>query len=83
MASGVFATARVTGQSLSIAVAGAVFAGLGGAEAASALPVTPALDPSRQVLETTFLRSFHAALGACAAFAALGAIAALLRGKEA
>jgi EmrB/QacA subfamily drug resistance transporter len=83
MASGVFATARVTGQSLSIAVAGAVFAGLGGAEAASALPVTPALDPSRQVLETTFLRGFHAALGACAAFAALGAIAALLRGKEA
>jgi EmrB/QacA subfamily drug resistance transporter len=82
MASGVFATARVTGQALSVAVAGAVFAGVGGAASGSALAVTPVLDASRRALEVAFLRGFHAALATCAAFAALGALAALLRGDE-
>jgi MFS family permease len=82
MASGVFATARVTGQALSVAVAGAVFAGVGGAAAASALAVTPVSNASRPALEAAFLHGFHAALATCAAFAALGALAALLRGDE-
>ena len=88
MASGVFATARITGQALSVAVAGAVFASAGGAAAGSALAAQDAhlavvVDSGRRALETaTFLRGFHAALGTCAAFAALGALIALLRGPE-
>jgi EmrB/QacA subfamily drug resistance transporter len=81
MASGVFATARITGQALSVAVAGAVFATLGGAAAGSAL-VASAGDAGRQALEADFLRAFHAAIATCAAFAALGAFAALVRGRE-
>ncbi|HMI48618.1 MAG TPA: MFS transporter [Gemmatimonadaceae bacterium] len=82
MAAGVFATARITGQALSIAVTGAVFATLGGAAAGSALAVMPAGDAGRPALEAVFLRAFHAALATCAAFAALGACAALVRGRE-
>jgi hypothetical protein len=82
MASGVFATTRITGQALSVAVAGAVFATLGGAAAASALAASAANDAGRAVLEATFLRAFHAALATCAGFAAIGALAALVRGRE-
>jgi EmrB/QacA subfamily drug resistance transporter len=80
MASGIFATARITGQALSVAIAGAVFAGLGGAAAGSTMAGTPVGDPARPALEAEFLRAFHAALGTCAAFSAVGALAALLRG---
>jgi predicted MFS family arabinose efflux permease len=87
MASGVFATARTTGQALSVAVAGAVFGSMGGAAAGSALLAQGAQgaaisDAGRLALEATFLRGFHAAFGACAAFAILGAFAALARGDE-
>ena len=83
MASGVFATTRITGQALSVAVAGAVFATLGGAAAGSALAAAAASDAGRPAMEATFLRAFHAAFATCAAFAALGALAALVRGREA
>ena len=82
MASGVFATARITGQALSVAVAGAVFATLGGAAAATALAGAPVGDAARPALEAVFLRAFHVAMATCAAFAALGALAALVRGRE-
>ena len=82
MASGVFATTRITGQALSVAVAGAVFATLGGAAAGSALADAAASDPGRAALEAAFLRAFHAALATCAGFAAVGALAALVRGRE-
>jgi outer membrane protein TolC len=82
MASGVFATTRITGQALSVAVAGAVFATLGGAAAGSELSVAAATDAGRPALEAVFLRAFHAALATCAAFAALGGVAALVRGRE-
>jgi EmrB/QacA subfamily drug resistance transporter len=88
MASGVFATARITGQALSVAIAGAVFASVGGAAAGTALTALGAHASAasyagqRAVEVTTFLRAFHAALGTCAAFAALGALAALMRGAE-
>jgi EmrB/QacA subfamily drug resistance transporter len=82
MASGVFATTRITGQALSVAIAGAVFATLGGAAAGSALAAMPASDAGRPALEAVFLRAFHAAFATCAAFAALGACAALVRGPE-
>ena len=76
------ATAGITGQALSVAVAGAVFATLGGAAAGSALAVAPAADAGRPALEATFLHAFHVAIATCAAFAALGAVAALVRGRE-
>jgi EmrB/QacA subfamily drug resistance transporter len=87
MASGVFATTRITGQAVSVAVAGAVFGSLGGAAAGSALlmhgaRVVAASGAGRAALEATFLRGFHTALATCAAFAALGALAALMRGDE-
>jgi EmrB/QacA subfamily drug resistance transporter len=88
MASGVFATTRITGQALSVAVAGAVFATFGGAAAGSALATqNPHLasvhHAGQQAAEVaTFLRGFHAALATCAAFAMLGAVVALLRRRE-
>ncbi len=85
-ASGLLATGRVIGQSLSVAVAGAVFAGLGGAAAGSIL----ALQQSSRTLsgekvnalQSTFVNSFHAALLVCAAFAAIGILTSLVRGDE-
>jgi MFS family permease len=82
MASGVFATTRITGQALSVAVAGAVFATLGGPAAGGALAAGGASDALRPAIETVFLHAFHAALATCAAFAALGALAALVRGRD-
>jgi EmrB/QacA subfamily drug resistance transporter len=86
MASGVFATARVTGQALSVAIAGAVFASFGGAAAGNALVAhganVVAGNAAGRVLDATFLSGFHAALGVCATFAALGALAALVRGSD-
>jgi EmrB/QacA subfamily drug resistance transporter len=87
MASGIFSTARITGQALSVAVAGAVFSGLGAAAAGSALLARSARvaspgDTGAQALEATFLHGFHGAFMACAAFAALGALVALMREGE-
>ena len=82
MASGVFATTRITGQALSVAVAGAVFATLGGPAAGVLLSVSQASDAGRPAIEAAFLHAFHAALATCAAFAALGALAALVRGGD-
>jgi EmrB/QacA subfamily drug resistance transporter len=85
-ASGLLATSRIAGQALSVAVAGAVFLGLGGSAGVGLLALKangahlggPVAGP----LESTFLHGFHAALTVCSAFAALGALAALVRGKE-
>src|SRR2546421_288944 len=84
-ASGVLATGRVIGQSMSVALVGTVFAALGGATAgtllsppqAQSLPLT-----SLTALQNTFVSSFHAALLVCAVFAALGIFTALARGNE-
>jgi EmrB/QacA subfamily drug resistance transporter len=84
-ASGLLATARVTGQALSVSVAGALFASLGGAAAGSALVAAAsshASVSSTAVLQTTFIRGFRVALLVCAAFAAAGALTALVRGRE-
>jgi MFS family permease len=85
-ASGLLATGRVIGQSMSVALVGTVFAALGGATAgallsspkAQSLPLT-----SISELQNTFVSSFQAALLVCAAFAALGIFTALARGDEA
>jgi MFS family permease len=87
-ASGLLATGRVAGQALSVALTGAVFASMGGAAAGSAL-IAQGVHSGRRanmtlagVLDATFLDALHAALMLCAAFAAAGALVALVRGKE-
>jgi EmrB/QacA subfamily drug resistance transporter len=85
-ASGILATSRIAGQALSVAVAGAVFLALGGSAGAAIIASRGngghlAL-AAAQSLDSSFLHGFHAALTVCSAFAALGALAALVRGKE-
>jgi EmrB/QacA subfamily drug resistance transporter len=84
-ASGLLATGRVIGQSMSVALTGTVFAALGGAAAGTllSLPQARSLPPaSISGLQNTFVSSFHAALLVCAACAALGIFTALARGDE-
>jgi EmrB/QacA subfamily drug resistance transporter len=82
-ASGFLATGRVVGQSVSVAIAGAIFAGFGGAAAGRALISNPALSPAGiSALQQTFATSFHAAFIACAAIAAFGVLTSLVRGNE-
>ncbi|HWE60180.1 MAG TPA: MFS transporter, partial [Chloroflexota bacterium] len=82
-ASGILSTARVIGQGLSVALAGAVFAGAGGAVAGSILGTHAPL-PASQVaaLQHTFVGGFQAALRVCALCAAVGILTALVRGSE-
>jgi len=84
VASGTLATSRVIGQCLSVAVAGAVFAGFGAAEAGSALATGRETLGVEQVgiLQQTFLKGLHAAFVVCAVFATAGVVTALSRGKE-
>ena len=83
-ASGLLATGRVVGQSLSIALVGTVFAGLGGAVAGNVLSLQAHHLSSARVinLQNMFVGSFHAALIVCAAFAAIGIFTALARGSK-
>jgi MFS family permease len=84
-ASGLLATGRVVGQSLSVALAGAIFAGLGGASAGRALAATPAgaVAPGDiAALQQAFLTGFKGALMVCAAVSAAGVVATLARGGE-
>jgi hypothetical protein len=85
-ASGLLATARITGQALSVAVAGAVFLGVGGSAGAALLALQASggglSGSAAEQLESTFLHGFHASLTVCSAFAALGALVALVRGEE-
>ena len=83
--SGLLATGRVLGQSFSVALAGAIFAGLGGAAAGRALAIAPAgaiTSAEIVVLQQTFLAAFRGALTISAAIAAIGVFAALVRGDE-
>ena len=84
-ASGLLATGRVIGQSMGVALAGSVFAALGGAVAGTLLtsPQAQSLSTAQlSTLQNTFVSSFHAALLVCAAFAALGIFTALARGND-
>jgi len=84
VASGILATGRVIGQSLSVAVAGAVFTSFGGAAAGAALVAgrgTLSVEQAR-ALQQTFVTGLHAAFVVCAVLAALGVLTALLRGAE-
>jgi EmrB/QacA subfamily drug resistance transporter len=85
-ASGFLATGRVVGQSLSVALAGAVFAAFGGAAAGLVLAQHPGGEglPAEQTLalQQTFLHGFEAAYLVCAAIAAVGVFTSLVRGRE-
>jgi EmrB/QacA subfamily drug resistance transporter len=82
--SGLLATGRVLGQSLSVALAGAIFAGLGGAEAGRTLvePNHSFVEGEMRATQLRFLTGFHAALLACSGIAATAIFAALIRGPE-
>jgi len=85
-ASGLLATGRVIGQSMSVALTGTIFAALGGATAGTLLSSPQAQNlalTSVHALQQTFVNSFHVALLVCAMFAALGIFTALARGNEA
>ena len=78
LASGMLATGRVVGQSLSVAFSGAIFASLGGAEAGRLLRagVSEAQLPA---LQQTFLHSQSVTFVSLAGVALLAAAAALVR----
>ena len=78
VAAGMLATGRTMGQSLSVAIAGAVFGSLGAAAAGRALVRAPH-DPR---LVATFLAGFRWALIACAVIAAVAIVTSLLRGND-
>jgi len=82
-ASGFLATGRVVGQSLSVALAGAVFASLGGAAAGRALATNNHLTTAQiAALQQSFSRGFHITFIVCACIAAIGIFTSLVRGKE-
>src|SRR5947207_4978458 len=85
-ASGFLATGRVVGQSLSVALAGAIFAAFGGATAGlilSSNQSSQSLSPEQVInLQQIFINGFHAAFIACACVAAFGVLTSLVRGKE-
>jgi EmrB/QacA subfamily drug resistance transporter len=82
--SGFLSTVRVVGQSLSVAVAGAVFATYGASQAGAQLIASHGHLPPDQLtaLQTTFLDGFHAALIVSMAIASIGVITSLVRGSE-
>jgi MFS family permease len=81
VAGGLLATGRVLGQSLSIALAGAVFAGFGGAEAGRALTASEPHAPLDPGLVATFLAGYRAALWVAAGCALCGALMTLGRSR--
>jgi EmrB/QacA subfamily drug resistance transporter len=79
VAAGVLATGRVVGQSLSIALAGALFDAFGGSGAARALREGAVSDAATRA----FLRGMHAALWGCSALALAASAVAIVRGRDA
>lgn len=84
-AAGYLATGRVVGQSVSVALAGAIFTSLGGATAGALLVANQfrhTLSPAQaSQLQQTFANGFHAAFIVCACIAAVGVFTSLVRGK--
>jgi EmrB/QacA subfamily drug resistance transporter len=81
-AAGFLATGRTVGQSISVALAGAIFAGLGGAAAGNALASGQVSGVQLTSLQQTFTNSFHTTFLVCACIAAIGVFTSLVRGKE-
>ena len=71
-ASGFLATGRVFGQTLSIALAGAIFASLGGAAAGQAITTRHLTQGQFHVLQQIFVYGFHITFLSCAVITAFG-----------
>jgi hypothetical protein len=86
VAAGFLATGRVVGQSISVALAGAIFTSLGGALAGGLLiaqQMHATLSPAHiSMLQQNFAHAFQVAFLVCAGLAATGVITSLVRGKE-
>lgn len=82
VAAGFLATGRVMGQSVSVALAGAIFTSLDGSLAGALLARHQASHAFVLALQHTFTTAFHATFIACACIAALGVFTSLVRGKE-
>ncbi len=80
IASGFQATARTLGQGFSVALSGAIFTSLGGADAGATLVHNAAA--SLGPLKATFLHAFHAAMMTCMVIAAAGVFTSLVRGRS-
>ena len=76
IASGFFSTVRVLGQSSSVALSGAIFTSLGGAQAGAALSQKGGL-PAHQ-LEAVFIHAFHITLITCMIIASIGVFTSLM-----
>jgi hypothetical protein len=83
-ASGILSTGRIIGQSLSVALAGAVFGAFGAAAAGNRLETPRNTLSADQVaaLQKTFVSGLHAGFTVCAAVAAIGVVTAITRGHE-
>ena len=86
IASGFLSTGRVVGQSISVALAGAIFASLGGAAAGGRLvalrAAQAAVGPDVVALQQTFVDALRVAFLVCAALALIGVATSLVRGRE-
>jgi len=82
IASGFLATARTMGQSISVALSGAIFATLGGAAAGHMLQVQQLTATQQAEQQHIFTHSFQIAFIVCAVIAAIGVFTSLVRGKE-
>jgi EmrB/QacA subfamily drug resistance transporter len=81
-ASGLIATTRVVGQALSVAIAGAIFIGLGGAAAGATLVAGGAATvAAKATLDGTFVAAMHAALLVSGLLAAAGALTSLTKSR--
>jgi EmrB/QacA subfamily drug resistance transporter len=82
VAAGFLATGRVMGQSVSVALTGAIFASLGGSIAGALLARHHVSHPFMLTLQQTFTSAFHITFIVCACIAALGVFTSLVRGRE-
>lgn len=81
-ASGFLATGRVVGQTLSVALAGAIFAGLGGAAAGQILTTQHLSGSQLHAQQQIFVHSYRVTFLVFAPIAAIGVFTSLVRGKE-
>jgi EmrB/QacA subfamily drug resistance transporter len=84
IASGTLATVRTVGQSLSVALVGAIFASFGGTAAGATLIAQQGTLSLERItaLQGTFVSALHAALIVSAALAACGIVSALLEERS-
>jgi EmrB/QacA subfamily drug resistance transporter len=80
IASGFLSTVRVLGQSSSVALSGAIFTSLGGAEAGAALSRNLGL--TSEPLKAMFTHAFQITLLTCMVIASIGVLTSLMRGPK-